>query len=320
MDRPSDAADTDSLGGPSDLLGARRAPPNLSASRGARRFLKATMTSCSWDAGWRSLLLRAYIDPPEVEELVIPANVDPVLVLVTGGWCNVEARRAGKFQRAEYRAGSLAMRSAGEGVALRWRSDSPHSTLHLHLPTSTFRSVAEAMARRRIDLPSLPSQLLCEDDPVVSRIILGLAQATATGVPDLYAETAGDFLVAHLLVQHCRLNLAPVRAELDDRRLRRVEAYMRANLPASVSLQSLADEACMSRYHFVRMFKRAYGETPFKRFTRLRIEEAQRLLANSGATVTEIARACGYDNPAHFATAFRREVGVAPRDYRDALR
>jgi AraC family transcriptional regulator len=106
----------------------------------------------------------------------------------------------------------------------------------------------------------------------------------------------------------------------EDPRLRRVEALMRDNLGNALSLEAMAREACMSRFHFLRTFKRAYGETPSKRLRRLRMEEAQRRLALGQETVQQIAFACGYGNPAHFAAAFRRIFGVAPKVYRKVAR
>jgi AraC-like DNA-binding protein len=46
------------------------------------------------------------------------------------------------------------------------------------------------------------------------------------------------------------------------------------------------------------------------------MERARELLERSDKSVTQIALECGYSNPAHFATAFRREVGIAPLAYR----
>jgi AraC family transcriptional regulator len=95
-----------------------------------------------------------------------------------------------------------------------------------------------------------------------------------------------------------------------------VDAYMRENLANSVSLEELAQQAHLSRFHLLRLFKRAYGETPLKRLTRLRMTEAKRCLQQGGLSISEIAARCGYENPAHFASAFRRVEGVAPTAYR----
>jgi AraC family transcriptional regulator len=68
-----------------------------------------------------------------------------------------------------------------------------------------------------------------------------------------------------------------------------------------LSLEEIAREAGLSRFHTLRLFKRAYGETPARRVARLRMERAKDLLATGEEPITEIAFRCGYDNSAHFA-------------------
>jgi AraC family transcriptional regulator len=280
----------------------------------AYRYLKATMTACSWQAGWRSLLVRTYIDPPVVEELTVPPSTDQLIVLVTGGSSEIEGRYGGRWSRAHYQPGSLAMSAPGQECTLRWHGETSHSTIQLHLPVATIRSTMRALSKGEAPLPEMPNRLHSAD-PFVERIMLGLVDAMAMGAPDLYAETAADMLAIHLLVHHCRYQV-PAAPSRDDRRLRRVDELMRANLDKPLSLEAMAEEARMSRFHFLRIFKQAHGETPFKRLTRLRMEEAQRRLALGRETIQETAFACGYENPAHFAAAFRRAFGVAPKTYR----
>jgi AraC family transcriptional regulator len=164
--------------------------------------------------------------------------------------------------------------------------------------------------------PEMPHKLLAAD-PVIEQAMLGLADAMTAGVPDLYAETAGSFLAMHLLLRHGDRHVALPSAH-DDRRLRRVETFMRENLAAPLSLAAMAREAGVSRFHLLRIFKNAYGETPLRRLTRMRMEEAQRRLERGRESIGQIAFACGYGNPAHFATAFRRVVGLAPGAWRRA--
>src|SRR5262245_61385592 len=115
------------------LMPSRRSPvPHLAPSLNAHRQLKATMTACSWEAGWRALLRRAYVDPPAVEEVTTAPTADHLIVLVTHGSCDIEGRYGGRWMRARYRPGSLGMTAPGEEVSLRWRSDAPHATLQLH--------------------------------------------------------------------------------------------------------------------------------------------------------------------------------------------
>jgi AraC family transcriptional regulator len=138
----------------------------------------------------------------------------------------------------------------------------------------------------------------------------------STGLPNLYAETSAEMLSAHLLLQHRALGSSTPGPERDDQRLRRVDEYLRANLHRPVSLEDLANHASSSRFHLLRLFKRKYGETPLKRLTRLRMAEAKRCLEQGQLSIGEISSRCGYENPAHFASAFRRVEGVAPTAYR----
>jgi AraC family transcriptional regulator len=279
----------------------------------AHRWLKASMQLCSWNAGWRSLLLRGYEDKPAVEEFTTAVTPDQLFVLVTAGSCRIECLRGGRRLSATYGVGSLAMKAPRVEEMIRWDSHESHSTLQLHLPSAVMeRQIAELWDRgSTVELPSV----LATRDPLIETTMIALRDAVAQGLPDLYAETAAEFLAAHLLLRHCRLK--PLAAPgHEDRRLQRAEEYMRAHLGEPISLAVLAREAGLSRFHLLRLFKSAYGETPLKRLTRMRIGEAKRRLASGRQSITEIALDCGYENVAHFSTAFRRVEGISPSAYR----
>jgi len=283
------------------------------SSLDAHQYLRATMTACSFKAGWRSLLLRAYDDPPEAE-FTTPATPDHLIVLVTEGACEIEGRFRGRWQTATYRAGSLAMTAPGEEATLRWRGTTRHSTLQLHLPAATVRMAMEQVAERSSVAEILPNGI-AYDDPLIRALILELGEAMRGATPDLYAASAAEFLAAHLVIRHARLS--PHRPPSRDLgRMNRVRDYMQANLSADVSLQELANVACLSRFHLLRMFKQVYRQTPHQFLTRLRIEEACRRLRQSEEPISSIALDCGYPSPAHFAAVFRRVVRVTPTVYR----
>jgi AraC family transcriptional regulator len=288
--------------------------PSRIRSLDAHQYLRAKMTADSWRIGWRSLLLRAYVDPPLADEFNTPPTADHLIVLVTEGVCDIEGRYHGRWRKAHYSAGSLGMTAPGEEVSLRWSGSTQHKTLQLHLPPDVIDDALGELSRANQKRPEMPHRLLAVD-PMIEQAMLGLAGAMAANAPDLYAETAANFLAMHLVVRHgdCRVALPPAR---DDRRLRRVEAFMRENLGAPLSLADMAREAGVSRFHLLRIFKNAYGETPLRSLTRIRMEEAQRRLEQGGESIGQIAFACGYGNPGHFAAAFRRVVGVAPGAWR----
>lgn len=89
------------------------------ASLQAHKSLCGTQLSCSWSAGWRSLLLRSYVDPLEVEDLTTTETPDHLIVLVTAGSCNIESYGGGRLSSASYRPGDLGMTSPGQVARLR---------------------------------------------------------------------------------------------------------------------------------------------------------------------------------------------------------
>ncbi len=86
---------------------------------------------------------------------------------------------------------------------------------------------------------------------------------------------------------------------------------MTERLGEPLTVTDLAAEVRLSPYHFLRMFRRAVGETPHRRLVRMRLAQAQRLL-ESGVTVAETARRCGFSSSSHFSAVFVRETGVRP--------
>lgn len=271
------------------------------------------MTSCSRAAGWTSLLLRGYTDPPKVREVRTAATADQLIVLVTAGSCDLEVRRSGAWRRNHQRPGVIAMTAPGEEKTLRWQSETPHSTLQLHLPGEALAHSARELSGQELTRFRLPSGCF-ESDPLLRAVMSSLADAMRDGVPDLYAQAARELMIAHLLVRYAGMP-APPETKVQER-LRRADDFMRAHLESPLTLQGIAECIGLSRFHTLRLFKSAYGETPIKRLTRLRMERAQGLLGQDGDSVTEIAFRCGYDNPGHFASAFRRHTGITPTEFR----
>lgn len=85
-----------------------------------------------------------------------------------------------------------------------------------------------------------------------------------------------------------------------------------------LDLDRLARAATTSKYHFVRCFKAAYGETPMRYLTRRRIERAQDLLRATNLTVTEICHLVGYASLGTFSARFLELVGMNPSEYQRA--
>lgn len=64
------------------------------------------------------------------------------------------------------------------------------------------------------------------------------------------------------------------------------------------SLEEAARAANLSRFHFIRVFKREMGQTPWEYLTAMRVERACLLLKQAGCSIADIAQECGFGNPA----------------------
>lgn len=94
---------------------------------------------------------------------------------------------------------------------------------------------------------------------------------------------------------------------------------MRDTPHARLTLEELATTAGLSRYHFVRCFKKATGLAPLQYHMQVRLSEARRRL-RLGEHPGEVADALGFYDQSHFINAFRRVMGVTPNHYWQAFR
>ncbi|CAM5394363.1 MULTISPECIES: helix-turn-helix transcriptional regulator [Streptomyces] len=83
-----------------------------------------------------------------------------------------------------------------------------------------------------------------------------------------------------------------------------------------LDLAAVAGHAGYSRFHFVRAFKAAYGETPGRYLTHRRIERAEELLRAADLSVTEICHLVGFSSLGTFSTRFKDSTGLTPSEYR----
>jgi AraC family transcriptional regulator len=81
---------------------------------------------------------------------------------------------------------------------------------------------------------------------------------------------------------------------------------------ATVGLGSLAREAGLSPYHFLRTFERLAGITPHQYVRRARLREAASRLVSNNEKVLDIALDCGFGDVSNFNHAFRSEFGINP--------
>lgn len=96
------------------------------------------------------------------------------------------------------------------------------------------------------------------------------------------------------------------------RRIHRVVDFIEDNLDEQMTLEELAEIACISPFHFHRQFTRVVGRSPTETIRHLRLLRAADSLKYDGVSIIEAAFAAGYGSTQAFARAYRREFGSSP--------
>ena len=99
-------------------------------------------------------------------------------------------------------------------------------------------------------------------------------------------------------------------------RLTNARDFLAANFGLGVSLERAAQEACFSPFHFQRLYRRAFKESPHEFLTRMRMEAAMRMLREEQISVSEICLEVGYESLGTFSARFAHLQGCAPSEFR----
>jgi len=90
--------------------------------------------------------------------------------------------------------------------------------------------------------------------------------------------------------------------------------FIDSNYSSDISLDDMAAAAFMSKFHFVRLFKKYYGKTPYQYLTEVRIIKAKALL-KAGHSVSETCYQLGFNSLSSFSILFKKMGGLSPSDF-----
>ena len=96
--------------------------------------------------------------------------------------------------------------------------------------------------------------------------------------------------------------------------------YVDARVDQPITLEDVVRHVHVSRFHFCKIFKKATGMTLTEYVARTRVEKAKTMLADHSLRISEIVFASGFGSIPRFNSVFKRVAGMAPSEYRAALR
>lgn len=140
--------------------------------------------------------------------------------------------------------------------------------------------------------------------PLLEQLWLGVERPASASGPEL------DGLLLAALGRFFRL-LKERNATGSDL-LHQAAEYLRRNFSAELRVADLAARFGFSEGYFYRAFKRRLGVTPVEYLTRLRVEQAQKLLQHSSMSIARVARLVGYRDPLYFSRIYRKWTGHPP--------
>lgn len=107
--------------------------------------------------------------------------------------------------------------------------------------------------------------------------------------------------------------------EAHAKRMIQAQMFIHKHLDEDLTLHRVANVVGVSPYHFHRVFYAFTGESLNCYIRRLRLERAASLLKDTQQPVTDIALDSGYQTPASFSRAFRKVIGISPKNYRSQI-
>ena len=122
---------------------------------------------------------------------------------------------------------------------------------------------------------------------------------------------------AYQLIMGCQIAaLAPSSDDPDERIVREAASWIRLNYRTHLRMEAFLRDKGISYRTFLRRWNAMFGKAPSQYALDLKIEEAQRLLRETGLSVKAIAEQLQIEDPLYFSRLFRRREGVSPRQYR----
>lgn len=113
------------------------------------------------------------------------------------------------------------------------------------------------------------------------------------------------------------LNKSSQKHHVSDNRIQRTLVYIRKHIDIRLDIEMLASIACMSKDHYIRVFKREMGETPYAYVMKRKQEAIERYLVTTQKSIKVIATAMGYDDYTYFIKCFKNNTGLTPQQYRE---
>jgi AraC family transcriptional regulator len=213
--------------------------------------------------------------------------------------------------------GSLLLGNAGQSFECGHEHGLGDRCLSFRYSRDYFERVAAdaGISPSQRNFPRLSLPPLEHLSPVIAGACADLVRASQSRWEELSVRLAAETVKRVHSLSASVSTVPPSTVARVTRTVRMIERQADSELP----LGSLAREAGLSPYHFLRAFARLTGVTPHQYVRRMRLREAAVRLVSEKEKVLDVALDCGFGDVSNFNRAFRNEFGANPRSWKASL-
>lgn len=222
---------------------------------------------------------------------------------------------------------------------LEIESKQPVETFNIHIGDSFSQGVLSALLtptdtilnnglQQQVPTVAFYNKLY-RKDAAFHAIVHRLQRHQVNGFQKAMFEEDMSSLLIYLLHQHRDIitqlqKLPPIK------KATKLEVYKRLSFAVdyihahdsttTIDLDTLAAKACLSKFHFLRLFKQAFELSPYQYMQQLRLEKATKLLQQTTLPIGEIAVQLGFENSHSFSRLFYQRHLLYPSQYRTCIK
>lgn len=274
--------------------------------------------------GWPTCIIKANVTQ------VFRPNIDGPLSLFTNikgtSYCNVGN---GNITIDE---STFLISNSQQIYTLEIDSSESTQTLNIHFGDDLTQSVMQVLTQE-IDYtleninhfsPSLPVFFnnLNVVNSEVGNLLTTLHKTDSNDVlkmEELLASVLEKILLTHRQTLKASWNLPHIKLSSKTEVYKRLligRDYIHSHISEPISLQEIANAATMSKFHFLRSFRDAFGKTPHQMLTAIRLEKAKNLLCSTDFPISDIILLVGFESISSFSLLFKKSFGSSPQSFR----
>ncbi|WPP49572.1 AraC family transcriptional regulator [Catalinimonas niigatensis] len=261
-------------------------------------------------------------------ELVNYGHLDnPVLLFMLSGKKVIHESEQKQHRAFDFNPGESLVMAPHELVQIDFPDASAHQptrclTLEIgrSLISHTFSQLQEELTK------DISEELITEDQLTYESLHDARINNAIHRICSYYTQamdsTARKLLISHtlqeliiLMMQTKARHILLHNSSTEMPRLQSVVDYIMEHIQEDMSVEELAEKACMSKATFHRYFKKVLGFSPVDFVNRKRMQIAKQLLLQDSKAVSDVCYAVGYNSTSHFIRSFKKQFGYTPKQY-----